>query len=348
MSNKISSKFKTLFRGVSKANFSIQTEWNQKFLSNFKKSGRINRIFITGCNGQIGMELYPYLKAIYGEDNLLLTDMRPPKQELKNFKELNITDKAQVNKLIHNFKPDYIMNFAAILSASGEKNIKLCQDVNINGFMNILEAATELKAGVFSPSTIAAFGPSTPRLCTPNLVVMRPTTVYGISKIHNELMGTYYSRRFNIDFRSIRYPQVISPTPPGGGSGDYAIEIFYEALKSKEYTCYLHENSRIPMIYINDLIQGTLNFIEHDSKTLSETVYNIEGCNFTPKEIAGCIKSRIPDFKMDYKIDFRQQIVDTWPESLDDTLARKDWNWKPQYDILKLTEIMIELLKNQK
>ena len=318
---------------------------NQAILKSIQKSGKISRILMTGGNGQLGTEILPYLYELYGQDNILITDSAPTTNPFcKKFEVLNVLDRSKVESTINSFNPNYIIHFAAILSASGERNPKLCLSVNIDGFKNLLETACEKKIPMFSPSTIAAFGSSTPRSKTPNITVMRPSTVYGCTKVFNELLGTYYKKKFGMDFRSIRYPQVISCTEAFGGSGDYSIEIFYGALRKQAYTCYLNESTRMSFVYVDDLIEGTLKFLECDSKNFSDVVYNIQSCSFTVKELADEITKTAPEFKMDYLIDFRQKIVDTWPESLDDALAKKDWNFNPKYNIGELTKIMMRLV----
>ena len=338
ISNTLISTSSRFFRSFSQA-------VDQNLIKNIKKSGKINRILMTGGNGQLGTEILPYLYELYGSSNILVTDNFPTVNPLcENFEVLNVLDKNKVETLVQSFKPDYIIHFAAILSASGERNPKLCLSVNIDGFKNLLDQACEKKIPIFSPSTIAAFGASTPKEETPNTTIMKPSTVYGCTKVFNELLGTYYKKKYGMDFRSIRYPQVISCTEAFGGSGDYSIEIFYGANRSKSYTCYLHENTRMSFIYIDDLIEGTLKFLETDSIKFTDVVYNIQSCSFTVKELADQIKKHMPEFKMDHLIDFRQKIVDTWPQSLDDTMAKKDWNFNPKFNIKELTSIMMRLV----
>lgn len=337
------SKLPQLLTSLPAKAFSISV--NQSLLSSLKKSGKIQRILMTGGNGQLGTEILPYLYSLYGAENVLVTDNFPTVNEsCKKFEVLNVLERKKLDSLIKSFNPNYIIHFAAILSASGERNPKLCLSVNIDGFKNVLDAACERNIPMFSPSTIAAFGASTPKNGTPNITVMKPSTVYGCTKVFNELLGTYYKRKYAMDFRSIRYPQVISCTEAFGGSGDYSIEIFYAALRNHAYTCYLHENTRMSFIYIDDLIQGTLKFIEGNSEEFSDVVYNIQSCSFTVKELAQEIKKHVQDFSVDYLIDFRQKIVDTWPESLDDSLAKKDWGFAPKYNIEELTKIMLKLV----
>lgn len=317
----------------------------QSILNSVKKTGRINRILITGGNGQLGTELLPYLNELYGSSNVLLTDIIQKSNPMcKNFEFLDVLERNKVESIIKLFKPDYIIHFAAKLSATGELNPKLCLSVNIEGFKNILDIACEQKIAMFLPSTIGTFGESTPKINAPNTTIMRPSTIYGCSKVFNELLGTYYKHKYGMDFRSLRYAQTISCTEAFGGSGDFSIEIFYGALRKKEYTCYLKDKTRMSFLYIDDLIEGTLKMMEAESQNLSESVYNIQSCSFSVKELADEIKKHIPEFNVNYQIDFRQKIVDTWPESLDDSLARKEWGYNPKYNIEELTKKMIELV----
>ena len=318
---------------------------DQEILKSIQKSGKISRILMTGGNGQLGTEILPYLYELYGTENILVTDNFPTvNHNCKKFEVVNVLDRSKVQSVVNSFKPNCIVHFAAILSASGERNPKLCLSVNVDGFKNMLDIACDQRIPMFSPSTIAAFGASTPKAGTPNTTIMRPSTVYGCTKVLNELLGTYYKNKYGMDFRSIRYPQVISCTEAFGGSGDYSIEIFYGALRNKAYTCYLHENTRMSFVYVDDLIKGTLKLIECDPKKLTDVVYNIQSCSFTVKEVFEEIRKHIPEFKMNHQIDFRQKIVDTWPESLDDTFAKRDWGYDPKFDIKELTNIMVKLV----
>lgn len=319
-----------------------------EILNSIEKSGRIKRILLTGGNGQLGTELLPYLNEIYGANNVLVTDIiQRNNPDCKNFEFLDVLEKSKVESMINLFKPDYIIHFAAKLSASGELNPKLCLAVNIEGFKNILDTACEKKISMFLPSTIGTFGETTPKHQAPNTTIMRPSTIYGCSKVFNELLGTYYKNKYGMDFRSLRYAQTISCTEAFGGSGDFSIEIFYGALRKKEYTCYLKENTVMSFLYIDDLIEGTIKLMESDSSRLNETIYNVQSCSFSVKELADEIKKHIPEFKVKYEIDFRQKIVDTWPESLDDSEAKRDWNYHPRFTIDKLTKVMIDLVREK-
>ena len=339
------SAFKKILNSPSKS-FSIIP--NKALLNSIQKSGRIRRILMTGGNGQLGTEILPYLNQLYGANNILVTDVvEKENSDCKHYENLDVLDRNKVESAIKLFKPDYIIHFAAKLSASGEMDPKSCLKVNIDGFKNVIDVACEKKVAMFMPSTIGAFGASTPRHNAPNTTIMRPSTIYGCTKVFSELLGTYYKHKYGMDFKSIRYSQTISRTKAFGGSGDYSIEIFYGALKLRAYTCYLKADTRMSFLYINDLIEGTLKMMEADSKKLSECVYNIQSCSFTVQELADEIKKHIPEFRIDYQIDFRQKIVDTWPESLDDSLAKKDWNYCPKFNIEELTKEMLSLVGNQ-
>jgi nucleoside-diphosphate-sugar epimerase len=243
-----------------------------------------------------------------------------------------------INAVIHN---------VSILSAAGEQNPQLAWETNVQSAYNVLEAARiHGLSQVLIPSSIAAFGPSTPRENTPNDVIMRPTTMYGVTKVVIELLGEYYARKFNVDFRSLRYPGIISSEAlPGGGTTDYAVAIFYEAIRNKRYTSFLSKDTRLPMMYMPDCTKSTIDLIEADAKKLVHRTFNVTAVSFTPEELANEIKKIIPDFQIDYKPDFHQAIADSWPKSIDDSVARKEWGWKPDYDLPAMTKDMIKKLK---
>lgn len=307
------------FKQLVKSTFSF-------FATNIVKSGKVNRVLLIGANGQIGSEMRPYLKELYGIENVLYTDIRKVSQQdpEEKFQLLDLTNKKEVEKTIKNFRPDQIISMAAILSASSEKDNKLSYRVNIEGFKNVIDLALEQKISFFSPSTIAAFGSSTPKDNTPNTTIMRPGTFYGATKVFNELLGTYYNKKYGLNFRALRYPQVISKTLPVGGSGDYTVEIFYDALKHKHYKSFVGPNTKMPVIYKDDVVEATLAFIEAPEEKLTERVYNVQSCGFTLTEMAEAIQVHIPEFTLGYKIDFREAIVNSWPRSMDDSLAKKD------------------------
>jgi nucleoside-diphosphate-sugar epimerase len=259
----------------------------------------------------------------------------------------DIVDPPSIVNVIKKYDVDTIYNMAAILSAAGEKNPALAWNVNINGLYNLLEIAREHKIKrIMVPSSIAVFGPETPREKTPQETVLKPRTMYGVSKVAGELLADYYFRKFGVDVRGLRYPGIISSeTLPGGGTTDYSVEIFYEAIKKGKYTCFLKEDTYLPMMYMPDCLDATIQLTEADVKTLKHhSDFNLSAMSFSPKELAAEIKKYIPELKVDYKPDFRQAIADSWPKSIDDSAARKEWNWKPKYDLKAMVKDMIEKL----
>ena len=312
---------------------------------------KTKKILVTGSVGQIGSELTLELRKKYGNDNVVATGRKTkPSQNLLEsgpFEFIDITDKTTVEKVVDEYDIDTIYNMAAILSAVGEEKPLLCWNVNITGLYNILEIARERNMNrVFVPSSIAVFGPETPRFETPQETVLKPKTMYGVTKVTGELLGDYYFKRFNLDVRGIRYPGIISSeTLPGGGTTDYAVEIFYEAIKNKKYVCFVKKDTVLPMMYMPDCIKATIDLMEIDiSKLQHHCDFNLSAMSFSAGELAAEIKKHIPDFICTYKPDFRQAIADSWPQSIDDCAARKEWNWKPEFDLSKMTEDMLEKL----
>ena len=308
------------------------------------------KILVTGALGQIGSELSIALKKIYGEKNVITSDLHSSniKDEFQPYETLNILDKQALANVIKKHEITTIYHLAAILSATGEKNPQLCFDVNIIGLYNVLEVARELKIKqIICPSSIAVFGPETPRDNTPQQTVILPKTMYGLSKASGELLCDYYVQKYNIDIRGLRYPGLISyKTPPGGGTTDYAVEIFYEALKNKSYKCFLKPTTTLPMMYMNDAIRGTIQLSETEfSKLKNHSNFNFAGVSFSCQELADEIKKHIPEFQISYEPDFRQQIADSWPQSIDDSEAKKQWGWKAEYDLAKITADMLTNLK---
>jgi len=309
------------------------------------------KILVTGSVGQIGSELTMELRKKYRNDSVVACGRKTkPSEKLFNsgpFEYLDITDKKKVEKVVKKYDIDTIYNMAAILSAVGEERPLVCWNVNINGMYNILELAREYEMSrVFVPSSIAAFGPETPRINTPNDTILKPKTMYGVTKVAGELLGDYYFKRFGIDVRGLRYPGIISSeTPPGGGTTDYAVEIFYEAIKNKKYTCFVKKETTLPMMYMPDCIKGTIDLMQADiSKLKHHCDFNMASMSFSAGELAAEIKKHIPEFVCTYKPDFRQAIADSWPQSIDDSVARKEWGWKPSYDLPTMTKDMLEKL----
>ena len=311
----------------------------------------MKKILITGAVGQIGSELTMNLRKKHGNDNVVACGRKTkPSEKLFNsgpFEYMDITDKESLEKVVKKYDIDTIYNMAAILSAIGEEKPLICWNVNINGMYNILEVAREYNmVRVFVPSSIAAFGPETPRNNTPNDTILKPKTMYGVTKVAGELLGDYYFKRFGVDVRGIRYPGIISnETLPGGGTTDYAVEIFYEAIKNKKYTCFLKKDTILPMMYMPDCIKGTIDLMKVDIKKLKHHCdFNMSSMSFSAGELEAEIKKYIPDFKVDYKPDSRQAIADSWPKSIDDSVAREEWGWMPSYDLSAMTKDMLDVL----
>jgi len=309
------------------------------------------KILVTGSVGQIGSELTMALRDKYGNDNVVACGRKTkPSEKLLNsgpFEYMDIIASKSVEEVVKKYDIDTVYNMAAILSAVGEEKPLLCWNVNINGMCNILEIAREYDmTRVFVPSSIAAFGPETPRVNTPNDTILKPKTMYGVTKVAGEILGDYYFKRFGIDIRGLRYPGIISSeTPPGGGTTDYAVEIYYEAIKNKKYTCFVKEDTVLPMMYMPDCIKGTMDLMKADlSKLKHHCDFNMASMSFSAGELADEIKKHIPEFKCDFKPDFRQEIADSWPQSIDDSVAQKEWGWKPSYNLSTMTKDMLEKL----
>lgn len=301
------------------------------------------RILVTGGTGQIGMELVPYLRDIFGENSIVNSDIKATgRKETGPFVYCDVQDRDSLARIVLEYGIDTIIHMASLLSALGEKNPQLALKVNSRGIENVLEIARQNNLKVFSPSTIAVFGPSTPQDMTPDETIMRPTTIYGITKVHLELLGEYYHEKFGVDFRSLRYPGIISSEAwPGGGTTDYAVEIFYEALKHGKYECFLEKDACLPMMYMPDCLKASLALMQAPEESLKQRVYNVTAVSFTPEQIAASIKKHIPNFEITYKPDFRQKIAATWPRTIDDSRARDDWEWQPDYDLDGMVEDML-------
>ncbi|MHA2365825.1 MAG: NAD-dependent epimerase/dehydratase family protein [Candidatus Hodarchaeales archaeon] len=304
----------------------------------------MTNILVTGSLGQIGTELIPQLEKKY---NVIASDIREPPEEYQTqkFVHLDVTKFSEVEQIVQANNIDWIIHNACILSVKGEETPLLALKVNARGTENVLQAARKNNTRIFAPSSIAAFGPTTPKNKTPDLTIMRPTTIYGITKVYTELMGEYYFKKWGVDFRSLRYPGIISSEAlPGGGTTDYAVDIFYEALQHKKYTSFLKKSTALPMMYMPDCLKSTISILEAKNEKLTQRVYNVTAMSFTPQDLANAIKKLIPDFKITYKSDYRQKIAETWPLSIDDSKAREDWGWKPEYDLNAMTTDMIEKL----
>ena len=312
-----------------------------------------DKILVIGSSGQIGTELVVELRGLYGDSNVVASDIIPSSNEIMRsgpFEKLDVTDNNLLLEIIKKHKISHVYLLAAILSANAEKNPNLSWKLNMDSLFNILNLAKEkIIKKIFWPSSIAVFGPSTQKKLTPQLAITEPNTVYGISKLAGERWCEYYHNKFNVDVVSIRYPGLIGwKANPGGGTTDYAVNIFHEALKHNKYTCFLSEKTTLPMMYMPDAIKATIQIMQTDSKNIKvRSSYNIAGCSFNPLEISTLIKSEIPNFTIDYNIDFRQEIADSWPQSIDDSSAKLDWKWKKEYDLNKMTADMMRNLKNK-
>ncbi|MCD4715026.1 MAG: L-threonine 3-dehydrogenase [Clostridiales bacterium] len=312
----------------------------------------MKKILITGASGQIGTELTELLRRTYGVDNVVASSRSFAKNETVEkdgiFELVDVTDGKRLHEVVKKYNIDTIMNLAAILSAIGEKNPQLLWDVNMNGLYNCLEVARETGSMVFTPSSIAAFGPSTPKDLTPQDTIQRPSTIYGVSKVAGELLCDYYYNKFGVDTRGVRFPGLISYAAlPGGGTTDYAVHIYYEALKNKKFTCNLNSETYMDMMYMPDALDSILQLSEADpSKLIHRNAFNITAMSFCPEDIKNEITKHIPEFVMDYDVDpIKQEIANSWPNSLDDSDARKEWGWKPNYNLETMTIDMLEKLK---
>lgn len=312
------------------------------------------KILIIGACGQIGTELTQNLRKIYGVENVIASDVRKLNNSVVNdgiFEVVNALDFNQIQELVEKYEITDVYLMAALLSATAEKNPAFAWDLNMNSLFHVLNLAKEGKIQkIFWPSSIAVFGPTTPKENTPQFTIMEPSTVYGISKQSGERWCEYYHNIYGVDVRSIRYPGLISwTTPPGGGTTDYAVDIYYKALENASYECFLSENTGLPMMYMDDAIRATIQIMQAPKESIKiRSSYNLSAISFTPKEIAAEIKKHIPDFTITYKPDFRQKIADSWPSSIDDSRAREDWGWQHEFDMDKMTRVMLENLKEKK
>ncbi len=313
----------------------------------------MEKILVIGCAGQIGSELTLELRKIYGDSNVVATDIKPAAPEITDggpFEILDVLDTHRLFGTVSRNKITQIYHLAAILSGNAEKKPIASWHINMESLLNVLELARELDLKkIFWPSSIAVFGPTTPRVETPQFTVMEPNTVYGISKLAGERWLEYYFNKFGIDSRSLRYPGLISyQTEAGGGTTDYAVEIYYEAIRTGNYECFLSENTYLPMMYMEDAIKATIDIMEADaSKIKTRSSYNVAGISFSPKEVAAEIKKHLPRFEISYNPDFRQAIANSWPQSIDDSVAKRDWGLKSTYDLKRMTNVMLAGVKKK-
>jgi nucleoside-diphosphate-sugar epimerase len=317
------------------------------------KSQMKERILIIGSSGQIGTELVMELRSMYGNNNVIASDIRPSSSEVMEsgpFEKLDIMDEKLLRDIVKKYKITQVYLLAALLSATAEKNIELGWSLNMRSHSHVLDLAKDgLIKKIFWPSSIAVFGPTTPMENTPQYTVMEPNTVYGITKQAGERWNEYYFNKFGVDVRSIRYPGLIGwKAAPGGGTTDYAVDIFHQAIQHEKYESFLSENTGLPMMYMPDAIRATIELMEAPAEQVKiRSSYNLAGISFTPKQLASEIKKHIPDFEMTYNPDFRQAIADSWPSSINDNYAQKDWGWELKYDLEKMTSDMMINLREQ-
>lgn len=311
------------------------------------------RSLVIGASGQIGIELLLALKRRDGAEQVVGSDIRPPEHSELNdvhFEHLNVLNVEELERILVKHRITTVYNLAALLSATAEQHPEKAWDLNMNGLFNVANAARKgLISKVFWPSSIAVFGPTTPRNQTPQTTVCEPTTVYGISKLAGERWCEYYHANYGVDIRSLRYPGLIGhQSAPGGGTTDYAVHIFYEALANKQYTSFLSAETRLPMMYIEDAIRATLELMDAPADKITvRSSYNLSGIDFTPEELAASIQKRLPDFKLDCAPDFRQKIANSWPASIDDITARTDWGWKQAFDLDRMSTTMLDAIEKK-
>ena len=310
-------------------------------------------ILVLGASGQIGSELIEKLRTIYGSTHVVASDIRNGSPSLMNsgpFEIIDATDKEAIFAIVKKYNVTQIYLLAAMLSATGEKFPQKAWDLNMTSLLAVLDLAKDKHINqVFWPSSIAVFGATSPKIHTPQKTIMEPSTVYGISKISGEFWCNYYHEKYGVDVRSLRYPGIISwKTKPGGGTTDYAVDIFFKALEQGSFECFLSEDTCLPMMYMEDAVNATVQIMQVNANQINiRTSYNLSAMNFTPKELASAIHQHLPNFTMTYKTDYRQAIADSWPDSIDDTIAREDWGWSPKYTLLKMTKDILENLQAQ-
>ncbi len=309
----------------------------------------MRRILDTGAFGQIGSELVPALRERYGEDRVVASDLRLPAagSDARFYEHVDCTHIREIASVVRRYEIDTVFHLAALLSAVAEEKPRVAWEVNMGGLYRVLEVARSHGCAVFLPSSIGAFGPTTPAVGTPQDTIQRPTTMYGVTKVSSELLCDYYHQRFGLDTRGLRLPGLVSyVAPPGGGTTDYAVEIFHQALRYRHYTCFLRADTRLDMMYMPDAIRAMIELMEADPAGLRHrNAFNVTAMSFTPGELADEIRRHLPDFAIDYEVDpLRQAIADSWPDSIDDRAAREEWSWKPRYGLEEMTRDMLEKL----
>lgn len=309
----------------------------------------MKKILVTGAFGLVGSDLILELGRKYQKKNIILLSHETKRKVDFPDEKGDVRDKKTLERIIEKHKIGQIYHLAGLLSVGGEKNPPLAWDININGLRNVLDLAVEYKCRVFWPSSIAVFGLTTPKVNTPQRTVLEPTTMYGVTKLTGELLCQYYFLRYGLDVRSLRYPGLIAyNAPPGDGTTEYSVHIFYQALKNRSYTCFLNKGTVLPMMFIDDAVKGTIKLMEAKAEKISvRTSYNFAAISFPPEELVSEIKKLMPEFKCDYKPDQRQKIADSWPKTINDSQARKDWGWKPEYNLAKMTKAMMVNLKKK-
>ena len=307
----------------------------------------MEKVLVIGACGQLGSELTIELGKLHGDDNVIVSDISKPNAAIRKFKfeQLDVMNTTQLNAVVENHQITQIYHLAAILSAKGEENPRWSWNLNMTGLLNVLEVGKERKLNkIYWPSSIAVFGPKTPKVNTPQDTVMDPNTVYGISKLAGERWCEYYFEKYGVDIRSLRYPGLVGyKSLPGGGTTDYAVNIYHKALSGVPFECFLSEDTYLPMMYMSDAIKATIHLMEAPKEQVKvRSSYNVSAISFSPTEIVASIQKEIPEFSASYNPDFRQAIADSWPDSIDDSVARNDWGWQPAYDLDKMTRTILE------